>query len=147
MWGKVDISKNLCDEEHHFLEKKVVEVLMYRVTSNIAPTIVSELFSFSNINYNLRSGSQFHQPSANIVWNSLETISYLKLVSAIIYQIFIFSPFDSPLKLWKMLFISSKKLFSLSRYSNFCDFLPSFPHFPDSKGQMEIIYDVMNWLA
>ena len=99
MWEKVDISKNLGDEEHHFLEKKVVEALMYRVTSNIAPTIVSELFSFSNINYNLRSGSQFHQPSANIVWNSLETISYLKLVSAIIYQIFIFSPFDSPLKL------------------------------------------------
>ena len=104
MWEKVDISKNLGDEEHHFLEKKVVEALMYRVTSNIAPTIVSELFSFSNINYNLRSGSQFHQPSANIVWNSLETISYLKLVSAIIYQIFIFSPFDSPLKTMKNAF-------------------------------------------
>ena len=50
---------------------------MYKVGNNIASTIVSELFSFSNINYNLRSGSQFHQPSANTAWNGSETISYL----------------------------------------------------------------------
>ena len=40
--------------------------------------------------------------------------------------------------LWKMFFISSKKLFSFSRYSDFCIFSSSFPHFPDSKGQMEV---------
>ena len=50
---------------------------MYKVVNNIAPTIVSELFSYSNVNYNLRSGSQFHQPSANTVWKGQETISYL----------------------------------------------------------------------
>ena len=60
-----------------------------------------------------------------------------KLVSAIFYQIFIFSPNDSPSKTMKNVFISSKKLFSFSRYSNFCIFFPSFPHYPDSKGQME----------
>ena len=37
-----------------------------------------------------------------------------------------------------MFFISSKKLFSLLRYSNFCNLFPSFPQFPDSKGQMEV---------
>ena len=37
-------------------------------------------------------------------------------------------------KLWEMFFISSKKLLSFSRYSVFCNFSPSFPHFPDSKG-------------
>ena len=37
-------------------------------------------------------------------------------------------------KLCKMFFISSKKLFSCSRYSSFCNFFPFFPHFPDSKG-------------
>ena len=42
---------------------------MYKVVNNIAPTIVSEFFSYSNVNYNLRSGSQFHQPSANTFWN------------------------------------------------------------------------------
>ena len=52
--------------------------MMYKVVNNIAPTIVSELFSFSNVNYSLRSGSQFHQPSANTVWNGQETISYLR---------------------------------------------------------------------
>ena len=51
--------------------------MMYKVVNNIAPTIVSELFSFSNVNYSLRSGSQFHQPSANTVWNGQEAISYL----------------------------------------------------------------------
>ena len=51
---------------------------MYKVVNNIAPTIVSELSSYSNVNYNLRSGSQFHQPSANTVWNGQETISYLR---------------------------------------------------------------------
>ena len=39
-------------------------------------------------------------------------------------------------KLWKMLFISPKKLFSFSRYSNFCNF----PKFPDWKGQMNNLW-------
>ena len=41
-------------------------------------------------------------------------------------------------KLWKVSFISSKKLFSFLRYSNFCNIFPSFPQFPDTKGQMEV---------
>ena len=56
---------------------QALAIMMYKVVNNIAPTIVSELFSYSNVNYNLRSGSQFHQPSANTVWNGQETISYL----------------------------------------------------------------------
>ena len=56
---------------------QALAIMMYKVVNNIAPTIVSELFSFSNVNYSLRSGSQFHQPSANTVWNGQETISYL----------------------------------------------------------------------
>ena len=46
---------------------QALAIMMYKVVNNIAPTIVSELFSFSNVNYSLRSGSQFHQPSANTV--------------------------------------------------------------------------------
>ena len=57
----------------------------------------------------------------------LEARKTLKLVSAIFYQFFCFS---SP--------ISSKKLFLFSRYSNFCNYFCSFPHFPDSIGQMEV---------
>ena len=48
-------------------------------------------------------------------------------------------------KLWKVLFISSKKLFSFSRYSYFCNLFPSFPQFPDTKGQMEVGQFVMSW--
>ena len=48
---------------------QALATMMHKVVNNIAPNIVSELFSYSNVNYNLRSGSQFHQPSANTVWN------------------------------------------------------------------------------
>ena len=55
------------------------------------------------------------------------TISTLKLVSAIFYQIFISHQMIALQKLRKILFISPKKLFSFSRYSNFCIFIfPSF---------------------
>ena len=51
----------------------------------------------------------------------------LKLLSAIFHQIFISHQMVALQKLWKMLFISSKKVFSLSRYSNFCiSVVPSF---------------------
>ena len=51
----------------------------------------------------------------------------LKLASAIFYQIFIFYQMIAFQKLWKICFISYKKLFSFSRYSNFCIFC--FPFF------------------
>ena len=51
----------------------------------------------------------------------------LKLVSAIFYQIFIVHQMIALQKLWKKIFISSKKLFSFLRYSNFCIFI--FPYF------------------
>ena len=50
----------------------------------------------------------------------------LKLVSAIFYQIFIYHQMIAFQKIWKMFFISSKKLFSFSRYSSFCIFIFSF---------------------
>ena len=42
-------------------------------------------------------------------------------------------------KLWKMFFIASEMLFLFSRYSSFCKFSSSFPHFPDSKGEIAYI--------
>ena len=82
-----------CDNSSNFQElyqrdtsvaihQKIIQalaIIMHKVVNNIAPTIVSELFFFSNVNYSLRSGSQFYQPSGNTVWNGLETISYLGL--------------------------------------------------------------------
>ena len=70
----------------------------------------------------------------------------LKLVYAIFDQIFLFTQNDSPLMTIKMFFISSKKLFSFSGYSNFCCFFSSFPHFPDSKGQAEVEQFMMSWI-
>ena len=44
------------------------------------------------------------------------------------------------------MFILSKNFVSFSRYSNFCDFFPSYPHFADSKGQGELEYFMMSWI-
>ena len=40
-------------------------------------------------------------------------------------------------KIMKMLLVDLKKVFSFSRCSNFCNFLPSFLHFSDSTGQIQ----------
>ena len=50
-------------------------------------------------------------------------------------------------KLWKMFFTSSKKLFSFSRYSNFCNFYSSFSHFPDPKEKIEVEKFMMSWIG
>ena len=86
---------------------QALAVLMYKVANNIAPTIVSELFSFSNVNYNLRNGSQFHQTSVKSVWNGLETVSYLgpkiwKMVPEEIKQKPSLSAFKIEIKRWKL---------------------------------------------
>ena len=61
---------------------------------------------------------------------------FLKLVSAIFLQIFIFHHMIALQKLWKMFFISSKKLSSFSRYSNFC--ISIFPSFSLSAIALEL---------
>ena len=70
---------------------------------------------------------------------------------AIFHQIFIFHQMIALQKLWEMFFISSKKLFSFSRYSNFCILV--FPHFfpvsPCFRGWFKKnlkVYDVINCL-
>ena len=72
-------------------------------------------------------------------------------MSTIFYQIFVFHQMIALLKLWKMFFISTKKLFLFLRYLNFYIFVfPSF--FPVShcfrgwsKKNLKI-YDVINCL-
>ena len=78
-------------------------------------------------------------------WNSWS----LKLTSAIFYQIFIFHQTIALQKLYKMVFISSKKLFLFSRYLRFCIsvFLFFFPASHCFRGCSKIdlkVYDVIN---
>ena len=81
---------------------------------------------------------------------------YLKLVSAIFYQIFIFHQMIGLRKLGKMFFLSSKKLFLFSRYSNFCIFVfPSFFHcqplleklIQEQSNPRKKVYEVINCLS
>ena len=50
-------------------------------------------------------------------------------------------------KLWQMFFISLQKLFLFLRYSVFCIFSSSFPHFPDSKGQIKLEWLMMSCIG
>ena len=83
--------------------------------------------------------------------NSFRKTLKLKLMSAIFYQIFIFHQTIALQKLWKMVFILSKKLFSFSRCSRFCISVLLF-FFPVSHcfwGCSKInlkVYDVINCL-
>ena len=82
----------------------------------------------------------FLQPEAGSNKNILELRKkvLLKLKAAIFYQYFIFSPNVILQKLQKIFFISLQTLFSFSRYSNFCNFFPSLPCFPDLKRQIKV---------
>ena len=69
----------------------------------------------------------------------------LKLVSAIFMKFLFFHQMIAFQNLWKMFFISSKKLFSFSRYSIFCIFsLSTLSRFTRTSAS-GMIYDVMNW--
>ena len=77
-----------------------------------------------NLAKELTCKTQFlqHVPSSN----------YLKLVSTIFYEIFIFSPNDSPSKTMKNVFLFHlKSSFQSQNIHFFVIFFPSFPNFPD----------------
>ena len=82
------------------------------------------------------------------IWLWLSSLKqWLKLVSAIFYRIFIFSPNDSPSKT-EMFFISSKSSFCSGGIQSFVAFPLPFHLFQIQKDKGSgIINDVMHWLA
>ena len=96
-----------------------------------------------------KHGEKTVNPSIRIYINKTENRITFKIKACFhyFYEIFICSPNNSPWKTMKikMLFISLKTLLLFLSYSNFCNFFSSFPHFPDSKGQMEMELFMMPW--
>ena len=73
----------------------------------------------------------------------------LKLVSAIFYQMFIFSPNDSPLKTMKNVFYFIEKalfFFEIFKLLWFFPFLSTLSRFKRANGG-RMIYDVLKWFA
>ena len=104
-----------------------------------------------NIEFNVLAfqlSLQFHFLCDQNLIYTISSIS-LKLVSAIFIKCLFFYQMIAFKKLWKMFFVSSKKLFLFSRYWNFCVFSPflSTPSRFRRTNRSGIIYDVMNWLA
>ena len=55
-----------------------------------------------------------------------------------VFLLFFFHQMVALQKLWKMLYILSKKIFLFSRDSDFCNYFPSFPYFLNSKRQRKV---------
>ena len=95
------------------------------------------------IEHNLKLGKFMTNQVANtfghVRWPSVISTPDVSEVQAL-------SIFVALQKLWKMVFISSKKLPLSSRYSIFSNFFPSFPHFPDSKGEIKVKWFTMSWI-
>ena len=130
-----------------FLQNTYDRLLLY---NSIVICVASHIFS-KDIKQNQRT-SYFEEQDTRK--NSLQLILIgldscllpLKLVSAIFYQVFIFSPNDSPLKTMKNVFyFISKALFVLEifRFLHFFPFLSTLSRFKRTNGR-GIIYDVMN---
>ena len=62
-------------------------------------------------------------------------LGILKLLSTDFYEISVFSPNDSPSKTEKCFLFHLKSSFYSQDFFNFSS---SFPHFPDSKGQLKV---------
>ena len=95
------------------------------------------------------SNSFIYDSSLSLSVSQLHSVKYLKLVSAIFYQICIFSSNDSLLKTIKNVFyFISKALFALEifKFLWFFTFLSTRSRFKRTNGS-GISYDVMNWLA
>ena len=97
----------------HLLEETLIFSLLF-APQLWGPTTHDKLVSFMGFVWSI------YVDICNFLKNVFSfQICTLKLVSAIFYQIFNFNQKIALQKLWKMFFISSKKFFLFSRYSNF----------------------------
>ena len=83
-----------------------------------------KLFCFDISNTSSKNKENLGQSVLDFAWFLL---ALKACISAIFYQIFIPHQMVAFQKLWKIIFISSKKLFSFLRSSNFC--ISTFPSF------------------
>ena len=94
----------------------------FNTNKNVTVSLIKCYWMLHNIRVTAFTVSELLRKKA------FEDLQSLKLVSAIFIKFLFFHQMISLQKSWKILFISFKKLFSFSRYSNFCiSVLPSFP--------------------
>ena len=116
----------------------LIETISFNFRLDIGPTNLNDMDEFVPVTKHMNSTESKIQIHI-VKKNKKKTANcLLKPVSIIFYQFLFFHQMITLHELWKMFFISSKKLLSFSRYSNFYDFLPSFTNFPHSKGQLEV---------
>ena len=58
----------------HTLNIQILANEMYKVYNNKSPDFICQLFSKSNVTYNLRNVSDFERPTVNTVWWGTETV-------------------------------------------------------------------------
>ena len=109
-WENATVTNNRCSSLQLKNFTKTVEqtfVRSYQRTLSLMPLLI--YIFLAN-----------HQPSLGSYWEEIFIHSMLKLMSAIFHHSFISNQMIALQKIWKMFFISYKKLFLFSRYSSFC---------------------------
>ena len=109
----------------------------------------NNLIECTNLLFSLSKLKLYYPTSSTSSFDKLNSLSFsvfiitpillgLKLVSIIFY----FYTKQQPFKNYKKCFLFHLKssFHSWDIYSSFCNFFASFPHFPDSKGQMKVEY-------
>ena len=118
---------NFCKLVNSVLNKVKSTILPQFNSPEVLPSVsnktklLAEVFSKNSIL--MIQVSLYLNSLLELIWNCiilLYPLNCLKLVSAIVIEFLFFHQMIVLQKLWKMLFISSKKLFSFSRYSIFC---------------------------
>ena len=89
---------------HRNLQKLAIEI--YKVENNLSPALMSDIFKFRDIPYNLRNMNPFLSTNVKTVYNGTETISFRgpktwALVPDEIKNVTSLSAFKSKIKQWK----------------------------------------------
>ena len=138
---KIPITLDIFKSANNFLEKRnTKEDSSNTTTSKVLSKICNRknlLKNFKELQSNNTTFAQlkffnlklFSLPHLNKININMNLNTPMSLLFFIFYQKKAFQ------KLRKMVYISSKKLFSFVRYWKFRRFFHSFPQFPDSKGQ------------
>ena len=90
----------------HIRNLQILATEIFKESKDLAPTILSEIFSKRSVQYNLRHASDFSAPNVKSTFHGTESLSYVgskiwDLVSKELKELSSLSAFKKAIKKWK----------------------------------------------
>ena len=90
----------------HIRNLQILATEIFKESKDLAPTILSEIFSKRSVQYNLRHASDFSVPNVKSTFHGTESLSYVgskiwDLVSKELKELSSLNAFKKALKKWK----------------------------------------------